>query len=63
VSRFAARSENVSRGTLDGNFLGQIVTKMIFRIIHQQMLLPRFIQTSKIIYVYEITRTEPMSIY
>jgi hypothetical protein len=51
VSRFAARSEHVSRGLLDGKFLGQIVTKMISRNMYQQMLVSRFIQRSKTVYV------------
>jgi hypothetical protein len=33
VSRFAAGSENVSRGSLRGKFLGAIVTEMIFRVM------------------------------
>jgi hypothetical protein len=61
VSRFATRSENVSRGLLDGKFLGQIVTKMISHNMYQQMLHSRFNQKSKTL-CEAVTRTEPMSL-
>jgi hypothetical protein len=57
VSRFAARSENVPRGSQYGKFLGLTVTKMIFRVTYQRMSPPRFIQRNKTVYLQDVTLT------